>query len=158
LLDLVVETHLPPYDFRGFLEHQMRWARSTRDSRRQGYIGILLTFGLPWAMIAALLAHGAVWAWLLLAFAAALRAAVALQVGATVRDKSICGSLWLIPLRDLIALWVWFASFAGHTVHWRGDVFILENGKIHPAHPAPEPILSASETDEPVEHNVSVHG
>jgi ceramide glucosyltransferase len=158
LLDLVVETHLPPYDFRGFLQHQMRWARSTRDSRRQGYIGILLTFGLPWAMIAALLAHGTGWAWLLLAFTAALRAAVALQVGAIVRDKSIRGSLWLIPLRDLIALWVWFASFAGHTVHWRGDIFILESGKIRPAQPAPEPILSASETDEPVEHNVSVHG
>src|SRR6266853_5466200 len=27
LVDLVVETHLPPYSFRQFFEHQMRWAR-----------------------------------------------------------------------------------------------------------------------------------
>jgi hypothetical protein len=34
---------------------------------------------------------------------------------------------------------VWFAFFDDHTVHWRGEVFILYNGKIRPAHPrAPE--------------------
>src|SRR5215470_15714819 len=56
LADVVVETHLPAYSFREFFEHQMRWARSTRDSRRTGYLGLLLTFGLPWAMIAVVLA------------------------------------------------------------------------------------------------------
>jgi hypothetical protein len=61
--------------------------------------------------------------------------------------------LWLIPLRDLIAFWVWFASFAGHQVHWRGDIFILENGKIRPAHPLPEEEpVTAAEPDK-----VSVH-
>ena len=52
LADVVVETHLPAYTFREFFEHQLRWARSTRDSRRRGYLGLLLTFGLPWAIIA----------------------------------------------------------------------------------------------------------
>src|SRR5215813_9783978 len=60
LADIVVETHLPAYNFRGFFEHQMRWARSTRDSRRMGYIGLLLTFSLPWAILAVLFAPG-VW-------------------------------------------------------------------------------------------------
>jgi hypothetical protein len=27
---------------------------------------------------------------------------------------------------------VWIASFAGHTVAWRGDRFILEKGKLRP--------------------------
>lgn len=156
LVDLVVETHLPAYSFREFFEHQMRWARSTRDSRRKGYIGILLTFGLPWAMIAVLLARGAWWSWIVLAAAALLRAAVALRVGNVVHDSSIKRHLWLVPLRDLIAFWVWFASFAGHHVHWRGDIFVLEDGKIRPAHLAESELISAPEP-EPVEDKVSVH-
>jgi ceramide glucosyltransferase len=160
LVDLVVETHLPAYSFCGFFEHQMRWARSTRDSRRRGYIGVLLTFGLPWAMIAALLSDGAWWAWTVLGAAALLRAAVALQVARVVHDRSVLHDLWLVPLRDLIAFWVWFASFTGHHVHWRGEVFILEDGKIRPAHEPLPPLVSPEEAIkpvEPVEHNVSVH-
>jgi len=49
---VAVETHLPAYTFSEFFEHQLRWARTTRDARRSGYLGLLLTFGLPWAMIA----------------------------------------------------------------------------------------------------------
>jgi len=154
LVDVVVETHLPPYSFRQFFEHQMRWARSTRDSRRSGYVGILLTFGLPWAIISVLFAGGVWWSWILLAAATALRTAVAVQVGVgIVHDRSVWRHLWLVPVRDLIAFWVWFASFAGHQVHWRGDIFILENGKISPAHPLPEEEpVTAAEPDK-----VSVH-
>lgn len=154
LVDLVVETHLPSYSFRGFFEHQMRWARSTRDSRRRGYVGILLTFGLPWAMLAVLLSHGTWWSWIVLAAAALLRASVAVQVGRVVQDPFIFRHLSLIPLRDLIAFWVWFASFAGHHVHWRGEVFILEDGKIRLAkQPVPELVTGS----EPAEHNVPLH-
>ena len=158
LVDLVVETHLPAYSFREFFEHQMRWARSTRDSRRRGYFGILLTFGLPWAMIATVLSHGAWWAWTVLGAAALLRAAVAFQVGGVVRDPAIARHLWLVPLRDLIAFWVWFASFGGHHVHWRGDIFILEDGKIRPVSmPVPELLSEIDAQAEPVEDKVSVH-
>src|SRR6476620_1344867 len=90
LADVVVETHLPAYSFSGFFEHQMRWARSTRDSRRMGYIGLLLTFGLPWAIFAVLLAPFAWWSWATLAAAAALRAAVAINVGVgVVHDRAL---------------------------------------------------------------------
>lgn len=157
LVDLVVETHLPAYSFREFFDHQMRWARSTRDSRRRGYIGILLTFGLPWALISVLFTHGVWWSWMVLAAAVLLRGAVAIRVARVVHDSSILRHLWLVPLRDLIAFGVWFASFTGHQVHWRGDIFILEDGKIRPAHePVPE-LINAPEPAEPVEHNVSLH-
>jgi len=155
LVDLVVETHLPAYSFRQFFEHQMRWARSTRDSRRRGYVGLLLTFGLPWAIISVLLSAGAWWSWAVLALALVLRTAVAIQVGGrVVHDPSVVRRLWLVPLRDLIAFWVWFASFAGREVHWRGEVFILENGKIRPVeHGRPEMVTDA----EPDRDKVSVH-
>lgn len=145
LADIVVETHLPAYTLVGFFEHQMRWARSTRDSRRMGYIGLLLTFGFPWALFAVLLSAGAWWSWIVLAAAALMRTAVALQVGlGIVQDRGVLKHLWLLPLRDLVAFCVWFASFANNKVHWRGEVFILENGRIRPAHPQAQRLTSAN--------------
>src|SRR5689334_498040 len=89
LADTVVETHLPAYSFRQFFDHQMRWARSTRDSRRMGYIGLLFTFALPWAIISVVLSAGAWWSWTVLAAAAVFRVAVALQVGlGVVHDRA----------------------------------------------------------------------
>src|SRR5438309_6292105 len=52
LSDVVVETHLPPYAWSGFIAHQMRWARGVRDARLGGYIGLASTFGLFWALLA----------------------------------------------------------------------------------------------------------
>jgi len=156
LADVVVETHLPAYSFRGFFEHQLRWARSTRDSRRMGYIGLLLTFGLPWAILAVVFTPGVWWSWVTLAGAVLLRVAVALQVGlGVVHDRAVWRHLWLLPLRDLVAFWVWFASFADNKVRWRGDIFVLESGKIRPAPEALEPeLISAAE---PEQDKVSAH-
>ena len=71
-----------------------------------------------------------------------------------VHDRAIWQHLWLVPHQRLIAFAVWFASFADHTVHWRGEVFILENGKIRPAHPHKPEMVSASKPDR---DKVSVH-
>ena len=134
LSDVVVDHHLPDYSFDGFLQHQLRWARSTRDSRKWGYTGVVLTFGLPWALVAVLLSLGAAWSWALLALVAVLRFAMAIAVGQSVlHDAQVPRQIWLLPLRDVIAMLVWIGSFTGHTVAWRGDLFILEDGKLRPA-------------------------
>jgi ceramide glucosyltransferase len=131
LSEVVVETFLPRYTLSSFVAHQLRWARTVRDSRFWGYLGLGLTFGLPWAALAWILAKGAGWAWALLALAAATRIAAAVMVGRVVlRDRQVLPSLALIPLRDAVALLVWIVSFAGHEVVWRGDHFRLENGKL----------------------------
>ena len=131
LSDIVVETFLPPYSLREFLQHQLRWARNIRDSRRGGYLGLGLTFGIPWALLGLALSRGTGWAWALLALVAVLRAALAVTVGWTVlRDRQVFRMLWLIPLRDLVALGIWIAGFAGHTITWRGNKFKLLNGKL----------------------------
>jgi ceramide glucosyltransferase len=154
LADVVVETHLPAYSFRDFFEHQLRWARSTRDSRRMGYIGLILTFGLPWAILAVVFASGAWWSWAILGAALVLRAAVALEVGGgVVHDVAVWRHLWLLPLRDLIAFCVWFWSFADNKVRWRGDIFVLEDGKIRPTEMGVPAITAA----EPEPGKVSVH-
>jgi ceramide glucosyltransferase len=131
LSDIVVETFLPRYSLREFLAHQLRWARAVRDSRFWGYLGLGISFGLVWALLALILANGAGWAWELFGATAIMRFGVALLVGVRVlHDRYTLRWLLLIPLRDAVAMLVWLMSFAGHTVSWRGDIFKLQDGKL----------------------------
>jgi ceramide glucosyltransferase len=131
LSDVVVETFLPAYAVNDFFAHQMRWASGVRDSRKGGYFGLVVTFGLFWSCVALIAAGGAPWALGLFAITFGLRLAMAVTIGrAVLHDRQLLNMLWLLPLRDLIAVAVWLASFAGRTVTWRGDRFELKNGKL----------------------------
>ena len=129
----VVETTVPAYGFRGFRDHQLRWARSTRDSRKWGYVGLGITYALPWAMMTCVASGFALWSFSLLSVVALARVAVALSVGVGVLgDGQVLRDLWLLPVRDFFGLWFWAWSFAGDTVVWRGDLFRLRDGRITP--------------------------
>jgi ceramide glucosyltransferase len=128
----VVATAVPAYRRREFVDHQLRWARTVRDSRPGGYFGLIVTYGFAWAVLN-LLASGlspvSLWLFALSFF---LRLAQAMTVGAQVLgDHQVLGSLWLLPLRDLVQLAVWIAGLAGNTIVWRGDRFVLKDGKLH---------------------------
>jgi ceramide glucosyltransferase len=134
----VVETTVPAYGFRGFRDHQLRWARSTRDSRKRGYVGLGITYALPWAMMTCVASGFALWSFSLLSVVALARVAVALSVGVGVLgDGQVLRDFWLLPLRDCFGLWFWAWSFAGDTVVWRGDLFRLRDGRIAPMGQAP---------------------
>lgn len=130
----VVETAIPAYNWGGFVDHQLRWARTVRDARPGGYVGLMVTYGLAWALLN-LVASGVspVSLWLLgLSFF--LRLAQAMTVGAEVLgDHHVLPSLWLLPVRDVVALGVWVAGFAGNTIVWRGERFVLRKGKLEKA-------------------------
>ncbi len=129
----VVETTVPAYGFRGFRDHQLRWARSTRDSRKLGYMGLGITYALPWALMNCVASGFALWSFSLLSVVALARVAVALSVGVGVlRDGQVLRDLWLLPLRDFLGLGFWAWSFAGDTVVWRGHLFRLRDGRITP--------------------------
>jgi ceramide glucosyltransferase len=127
----VVATSVPKYSLHGFCEHQLRWARSTRDSRRAGFAGLGLTYVLPWAMLTVLASGGALWSVSLLSMALLVRVAVALNVGVGVlRDVQVLRDLWLLPLRDCFALFFWAWSYASDVVVWRGEKFRLKHGEM----------------------------
>ncbi len=133
-----VETTVPGYGLGGFWDHQMRWARSTRDSRKLGYVGLGVTYTLPWALMTVVASGGALWSFSLLTFAILARVAVALTIGVGVlRDDQVLRDLWLIPVRDVFGLLFWAWSFAGDTVVWRGEEFHLKDGRISPAENRP---------------------
>ena len=111
LADAIPETALPDYSFREFWAHQMRWARNIKDRRPAQYFGLMVTFGLVWAVLAVLLNPHAWWTWLALVVTAAMRVTSALVVGRGVlKDPRVVADLWLLPLRDLVALLIWIAS------------------------------------------------
>jgi ceramide glucosyltransferase len=130
----VVETAIPAYNWRGFIDHQLRWARTVRDARPWGYVGLIFTHGLAWAFInvvASGLSPLSVW---LLALSFFLRLSLAMTVGAQVlADHQVLPNLWLLPFRDLIAIFIWAFGFAGNTIVWRGQRFQLKNGKLAPS-------------------------
>ena len=130
LSEVVVETHLPAYDLPAFFAHQLRWARGVRDARLAGYIGLVSTFGIMWALLALIAAQGAAWSWATLGAILLLRGAVVFSVGKLLQDQHLLELIWLLPIRDLIAAGVWLASFVGHTVTWRGDRFELKKGRL----------------------------
>jgi ceramide glucosyltransferase len=131
LSDVVVETYLPAYTLKEFWAHQLRWARGVRDARSGGYLGLIFTFGTLWALMALVAGRGALWACAAAAVTLVLRFAVAWFVGWKVlKDRQVFQQVWLIPLRDLVAVAIWIASLAGHDVTWRGERFHLQNGKL----------------------------
>jgi len=134
LSSAVVETAIPPYGWNAFLDHQLRWARTVRDARPWGYAGLLFTHGLAWAllnMLASSMSPVSLW---LLGLSFFLRLAMAMMVGAEVLgDHKVLDSLWLLPLRDVVAMGTWAAGFAGSTILWRGERFVLKHGKLSKA-------------------------
>jgi ceramide glucosyltransferase len=131
LPDTVVETAVPDYSFRQFWAHQMRWARNVKDRRRAQYLGLIVTFGLAWAILGVLVAPRSWWTWLALAITAAVRFSAATVCGYRVlQDGQVVRDMWLIPVRDFVALAIWIASFGGNRIEWRGLHFRLRDGKL----------------------------
>jgi len=127
----VVETSIAAYKWRGFVDHQLRWARTVRDASPLGYAGLVFTHGVAWALlnvIASGISPLSLW---LLGLSFFLRLGLAMTVGAEVlADHFVLPCLWLLPFRDLVFMGIWIAGFAGNTIVWRNERFQLKNGKL----------------------------
>jgi ceramide glucosyltransferase len=126
-----VWTMYPAETVRGFWNHQLRWARTIRLCRPFSYVGLLFTQGLPWVLLAAMIAPAA---WVATAYLLAyliLRLAMAWTVGVWgVRDDVLRRRLWLVPLRDALYFLVWLASFGSNQVNWGSAEYVIRNGKM----------------------------
>jgi ceramide glucosyltransferase len=127
----VVETAVPEYRWRGFIDHQLRWYRTVRDARPGGYVGLLFTHGLGWALLNLIASGLSPLSFWLLTMSFFLRLTLAMTVGAEVLfDHQVLVYLWLLPARDLISMGLWIAAFSGNTIVWRGERFVLNAGKL----------------------------
>jgi len=130
-----VWTMYPARTWRGFWQHQLRWARTVRLCRPLSYFGLLLTQGLPWAALATLLAPSTALAATYLGLYLLLRTAMAWIVGVSgIGDAVLRRRLWLLPLRDVFHFAVWLAGFFSSRVVWSGIEYKVQNGRMVPIH------------------------
>jgi ceramide glucosyltransferase len=125
--EVVVDTHLNSPTWGQVWRHQVRWGRTIRVSRGDGYLGLPVT-------------HAGVWT-LALAAAGRLDLAVALWLARTAMAAATClgwlrwwPGVWLSPLAavwDLFAFAVWTVALRGSEVVWRsGKMRLSDDGRI----------------------------
>jgi ceramide glucosyltransferase len=113
--------------------HQLRWNLALRSSRPLGHVGLIVTHGLPWAILAALLAPSATISAAYLAAYLLLRGLMAWTVGVWgVRDSLLRRRMWMLPARDAFACVVWLASFFHNRVEWRGSHYTIRDKQLVP--------------------------
>ena len=123
----------PSQSLADLFRHELRWAIGLRHIRPWGHAGLLLTFGLPWSLAAALVAPVATWKAACLAAYIGLRLSMAWMVGVWgLRDPLLGRRLWLIPLHDAQAFVIWLLSLFWNRIRWRGKEFYLRNGRLVP--------------------------
>ena len=128
-----VWTMYPAQTLRSFWEHQVRWARTVRLCRPLSYIGLLFTQGLPWALLAALVAPAKWIAGIFLLAYVILRFAMAWTVGVWgVGDEVLRRMIWLVPLRDAIHFVIWLASFGSNHIRWGNVKYVIRQGRMVP--------------------------
>jgi ceramide glucosyltransferase len=137
LSDYVVENVVAEESFSHMLQHELRWARTVRTVEPLGHAFSFIMYGVPMALIGALVVEFAVgWHWLA---AGLVAAAVLLRAGVhfTVHRKLNLphdGSLWLVPLRDIVCFGVWVTSFLGRGIKWRGRSLVVGRDGLVAAH------------------------
>jgi len=126
----------PREKFSDFLRHELRWAIGLRNVRPAGYAGMIFTHGLPWSVLAAVVAAASGWIGTAAAFIAAylaLRIGLAYAAGVWgLQDRNIASKLWLVPVRDAISAAVWFAGFFTDRITWRGLKYRVRNRLLEP--------------------------
>lgn len=111
----------------GFLRnwtHRLRWARSTRRSRRLGYIGEIFTQTTAISLVLGLAAPGA---WGFAVIGLMFRAGVQFATAVWVLDDPLASRYWwLMPVEDIAGFLTWGLGFFGKTITWRGRRLVIE--------------------------------
>lgn len=125
--EVVVETSVGDDTWAGVWQHQVRWARTIRVSRGDGYLGLPITHAGLWILLA-ICAE----AWSIATALTIIRWTSALLAGVFVlASPPARRAFWLAPLWDLWAFAVWLAGISGSTVVWRDGVLKLSrDGKL----------------------------
>jgi ceramide glucosyltransferase len=121
----------PRETFSEAFRHQVRWNLSIRYSRSAGHLGLIFAQGLPWTILAVILAPSAAVALAYLAAYIVLRFAMASVVGVWgMQDRALRVKLAMLPVRDAFAFVVWLASFFPQRLHWRGKEFYVRERRL----------------------------
>lgn len=144
LCPVVVECWDMPMNWRGVWKHQLRWARTVRVCQPLPYFFSILANATFWPLLWLISEFPNLSATIVqstkLAGMQASAMSIALPNGmviaaafcllrvmiACLLQKQLTRSFahltyfWLVPVKDLLQVAIWFCAFAGNTVEWRG--------------------------------------
>jgi ceramide glucosyltransferase len=125
LCPVVVECWTAPMNWRDVWQHQLRWARTIRVCQPLPYFFSILANGTLWPLL---------WLVVSLASAATLCAPLSAIACLLIRiclaqnlqrrftpSSALVSPAWLVPVKDLLQVALWFGAFAGSTVEWHGQ-------------------------------------
>jgi ceramide glucosyltransferase len=132
--DVVVAPYFPSTivdepDFGTLFRHELRWARTIRNTAPAGYAGTAITYPVPLALIGAVLGSvaGLHWQMLItiLLLAGLCRFALITRVsGALAAPKP---RWWIFLPRDVLSLVILVLAFCGRSVSWRNSAFRVDS-------------------------------
>jgi ceramide glucosyltransferase len=116
-------------DLAALTHHELRWMGTLHIVRPLSFRMIFLTFSLTLALIGVLLTMGAPWhalAWGL--FGVTVVARCGLHMVHRLRfGRPLLEDLLLVPVRDLLTVWIWCQSFFSRRMTWRGYEFDVDS-------------------------------
>jgi ceramide glucosyltransferase len=122
------------------LHKRLRWIVVMRHMRPWGHLGLLLTQGLPWSLVAISAYPSAGVALGYLGTYLALRLAMTWTIGIWgLKHQPLWKKLGLIPLWDALAFCIWVTSFTRKSIRWRDGEYYIRDGQLVPVIPANEP-------------------
>jgi len=138
LLPYVVQSVADFKTMRDLLYKRTRWMTVQRLMRPWGHLGLIFTWGLPWAMVAIATKPTPVVALVYLGGYAICRIVITWTIGTWgMKQRGLWRKMPLIPLWDAMAFVMWLASFARKTIRWRGVDYFLREGRLVAAERVP---------------------
>jgi ceramide glucosyltransferase len=133
LLRYWVTTVADFHSMRDLVLKRMRWMVVMRHMRPWGHFGLLFTLGLPWAIIAGLVAYSTRVGFAYFLTYLALRLAMTWLIGSWgLKQPFHLRYLLLIPVWDALAVGIWLASFTRNTINWRNREYYIRDGELVP--------------------------
>ena len=117
---------------------RVRWMTVMRRTRPWGHLGLIFTWGLPWALVAVAIHPTIAVALSYLGTYLFLRIAMTWLIGVRgLKEKGLWKKMPLIPLWDATAFLIWLISFGRRTIRWRGIDYYIRKGMLVPVIPHP---------------------
>jgi ceramide glucosyltransferase len=107
---------------RDLFRHELRWARTIRFVDAFGYIGSVFSHALPLALLGTILG-GITPASIIVVAALACRFKLQMQLDRAFGLRS--NPYWIGPFRDVLSCFVFFTSFFGRAIEWRGRRYVV---------------------------------
>jgi ceramide glucosyltransferase len=115
--------------FGALFRHELRWARTIRNTAPSGYAGSAITYPVPLALLGAILGlvAGLPWQVLIAILLLAIFCRFVLIAGVSGVLAAPKPRGWLLLPRDVLSLVILVLAFCGRSVSWRNSAFRVDS-------------------------------